>query len=837
MRSIEVLDKQTIDQIAAGEVVERPASVIKELTENAIDAGATAVTIEIRDGGTTFMRITDNGAGIPADQIKKAFLRHATSKIRKAEDLVNIASLGFRGEALSSISAVAQVECITKTPEALTGVRYCIEGGVEKEYEEIGAPGGTTFIIRNLFFNTPARAKFLKSPVTEGNHVSSFVEELALSHPEISFKYIQNGQNKLYTSGNGNLKEIVYQIFGRDLTRELVAVDQQTELMHVHGFIGNPNVARGNRAFENYFINGRYVKNKVIAKAIEDAYHGFLMQHKYPFTLLYLDIVSEKVDVNVHPQKLEVRISDQEGVYHQLCLTIQNALMNRERIPEVPVGRENPEAARRKERERLSRMNRGVPEPFEGNHRSALAASSGRGDASVSGAGSAAGAIPSSPLDALQKRGEGTENRSIPSSPLDALPRRGVETENRSIPSSPLDALPRRGVETENRAILASPLDALPGRNEGSGADLIPEIPGSPLDLLPKRTEAATDVSLAQSGIVDEPSAVSEDRSADSRVTGGGSLSVDSAATGSSGSLSADSAATGSGEALSADSRATGNGGSIYLDSRATGSKETIYTDSGATGSCELRESSASYTGNEGPETSGSKESSGEDSLREAGNPAGKVSGRKPEQLNLFEEDKVLSEQARQMFRLIGQVFDTYWLIEYRDALYIIDQHAAHEKVNYERMMKDYREKTIHSQMLYPSIVLDLSRREAQLLESNLKAFEDLGFEVESFGGNSFKINAVPANLYSVASDELFMQILAELESLGEISPKLIPEKLASMSCKAAVKGNNTLSVPEANALIDELLTLENPYNCPHGRPTIVSMTRYEMDKKFKRIV
>jgi DNA mismatch repair protein MutL len=385
MRSIELLDKQTIDQIAAGEVVERPASVIKELTENAIDAGATAVTIEIRDGGTTFMRITDNGAGIPADQVKKAFLRHATSKIRKAEDLVNIASLGFRGEALSSISAVAQVECITKTPEALTGIRYCIEGGVEKEYEEIGAPGGTTFIIRNLFFNTPARAKFLKSPVTEGNHVSSFVEELALSHPEISFKFIQNGQNRLYTSGNGNLKEIVYQIFGRDLTRELVAVDARTELMHVHGFIGNPNVARGNRAFENYFINGRYVKNKVIAKAIEDAYHGFLMQHKYPFTLLYLDIVSEKVDVNVHPQKLEVRISDQEGVYHQLCLTIQNALMNRERIPEVPVGREHADASRQKEAERIRQMNRNVPEPFERRHRETMNVGGKSGEQPVTG--------------------------------------------------------------------------------------------------------------------------------------------------------------------------------------------------------------------------------------------------------------------------------------------------------------------------------------------------------------------------------------------------------------------------------------------------------------------
>ncbi|MCR4652136.1 MAG: DNA mismatch repair endonuclease MutL [Eubacterium sp.] len=752
MRSIELLDKQTIDQIAAGEVVERPASVIKELTENAIDAGATAVTIEIRDGGTTFMRITDNGAGIPADQVKKAFLRHATSKIRKAEDLVNIASLGFRGEALSSISAVAQVECITKTPEALTGIRYCIEGGVEKEYEEIGAPGGTTFIIRNLFFNTPARAKFLKSPVTEGNHVSSFVEELALSHPEISFKFIQNGQNKLYTSGNGNLKEIVYQIFGRDLTRELVAVDARTELMHVHGFIGNPNVARGNRAFENYFINGRYVKNKVIAKAIEDAYHGFLMQHKYPFTLLYLDIVSEKVDVNVHPQKLEVRISDQEGVYHQLCLTIQNALMNRERIPEVPLGREHADASRQKEAERIRQMNRNVPEPFELRHRETANVGGKSGEQQVTGR--IPGGLP----------GTGNASASVeqPASPLDALRRRNEEPEKKQISASPLDALRQRNAEAANGSTQTMPSDSLSKKESGSEDSLIPEIPESPLDVLSSNENGSSETggeAAAEIRTEEHPETAQEVSSA----------------------------------------------------------SEASYKQESKQPLDSVREADASYTA---------------DNIAEQ-----KRAGRKPEQLNLFEEDKVLSEQARQMFRLIGQVFDTYWMIEYKDSLYIIDQHAAHEKVNYERMMKAYREKTIHSQMLYPSIVLDLSRREAQLLESNLKAFEDLGFEVESFGGNSFKINAVPANLYSVASDELFMQILAELESLGEVSPKLIPEKLASMSCKAAVKGNNRLSVEEANALIDELLTLENPYNCPHGRPTIISMTRYEMDKKFKRIV
>ena len=363
IREIQVLDETTIDKIAAGEVVERPASVVKELTENALDALATAITVEIRDGGTTFIRITDNGAGIPAGQVRTAFLRHATSKIRKVEDLDDIASLGFRGEALSSIASVSRMECITKTPDALTGIRYTIEGGKEKECEEIGAPQGTTFIVRDLFYNVPARAKFLKSPQAEGSQCASWIEELALSHPEVSFKFIMNGQNRLYTSGNGDLKEIVYQIYGRDLTKELIPVDTASEIMHIHGFIANPNASRGNRTFENYFINNRFVKNNVITKAIEDGYHGFLMQHRYPFTLLYLDIDSHKVDVNVHPRKLEVRLSDQERLYHELCLAIQNALMNRERIPEVSTDKEV--RPRGDKGVRLPFLKGGAPEPFE----------------------------------------------------------------------------------------------------------------------------------------------------------------------------------------------------------------------------------------------------------------------------------------------------------------------------------------------------------------------------------------------------------------------------------------------------------------------------------------
>lgn len=693
MRSIELLDKATIDKIAAGEVVERPASVIKELTENAIDAAATAVTIEIRDGGTTFMRITDNGAGIPKDQVRKAFLRHATSKIRKVEDLTSISSLGFRGEALSSIAAVAQVECITKTPESLTGIRYTIEGGAEKEFEEIGAPEGTTFIIRNLFYNTPARAKFLKSPMSEGNHVSSFVEELALSHPEISFKFIQNGQTRLYTSGNGNLKEIVYQIFGRDLTRELIPIHAGTDLMEIDGFIGNPNVARGNRNFEYYFVNGRYVKSRLLAKAIEDAYHGFLMQHKYPFTLLYLNIDGEKVDVNVHPQKLEVRFSSQEDIYHQLCLAIQNTLMNRERIPEVPVGREPSRGADRPGK--LPVLPKTVPEPFERARRAETAADAPKNTVS-------AAQCPSSSV-----RDE------------DILYRRSVRPD-----STPPDAPgARTAVHPDDHP--------LPIRNAEPDAGL----PGS--------------------------AAAASEAQPHAKKTSEYDYDSDPAS--------------------------------------ASGSEAET---------CKLR---SVFPGNAPFD---------------------------PKQISLFSpEEKVLSPASRKQFRIIGQIFDTYWIIEYQDALYIIDQHAAHEKVNYERMMKNYREKKINAQMLYPAIVVNLSAKEAGILEKNLDVFARLGFEIESFGGNSFKINSVPDNLYQIASDRLFTEILDQLTEIGDVSPESIPEKIASMSCKAAVKGNSMLSPKEADALIDELLTLENPYNCPHGRPTIIKMTKYDLDRKFKRIV
>ena len=647
---IEVLDKATIDKIAAGEVVERPASVMKELLENSIDAGASAVTCEIRDGGISLLRVTDNGGGIPADQMRTAFLRHATSKIRRAEELVTVQSLGFRGEALSSIAAAARVECISRTPDALTGCRLQIEGGEETEFEEIGAPSGTTIVVRSLFFHTPARAKFLKSPVTEAAYVSSTVEELALSHPSVSFKYIVNGQTKLFTSGNGNIREIAWQIYGKDLAKEMLPVEDSSPLMKITGYVGTPAAARGNRSMENYFVNGRYVRNRTISKAIEDAYHGFLMQHRFPFTLLYLQIDCEKVDVNVHPSKMEVRLSSQEEIYHQLCLAIQNTLMHRESIPEVSPGNTRHTSAQ-------AVPVPSAPEPFETVRRQAeltRQAESAKREDSLK--------PDESPKPDVSMRTDGFRERKEPGKP-----------ETSSL---------REAVKKEPAGII----------RDGAPVSWKPE----------KRTDSSSEPVRQQS---------------------------------------------------------------------------------------------------------------------------------------LFREDRILSEQARRMFRLIGQAFGTYWLIEYGEDLLLIDQHAAHEKVMYERMMKAFHEKKILSQMLYPAVILHPSREEGDLLARSLDAFRDLGFDVEEFGGNSFKISAVPSNLYAVPAESLFIEILGNLTGSGGTESRLIPEKIASMSCKAAVKGDHTLSAKEANALIDELLTLEDPYHCPHGRPVIIRMTRNELDRKFRRIL
>lgn len=648
MPNIAILNQETIDKIAAGEVVERPCSVVKELVENAIDAGSTAITVEIKEGGISFIRITDNGCGIERDQVAVAFYRHSTSKIRSAEDLLTVKSLGFRGEALSSISAVARVELITKTYDELTGTRYVIEGSKELSNEEIGAPDGTTFIVKDLFYNVPARRKFLKTAQTEGSYISDMVEKLALSHPDISFKFINNNQTKLHTSGNGNRKDIIYHIFGREISSSLLEVKHECEYFKVEGFIGKPVITRGNRNYENYFINGRYVKSNILSRAIEEAYKNFLMQHQYPFTVLYFTFFSE-LDVNVHPTKMELRFDNNNEIYVELCDTIYAILSHKEMIPDVPV--DSTPAPKKIVHE----YKEPIPEPFEKRRINEVMAA---------------------------------ESRSVYGQSVTA-----------TVKSSTVKGPAVNEPLTENT-----------------------------LNQQKAKTSASTPVVHTGNSVKPKP------------------------------------------------------------------------------------ETSSEYE------------------------PAQVVTGT---QQTLGDYDKVfLTESAKKQFSIIGQLFKTYWLIEFEDKLYIIDQHAAHEKVLYEKTMARLANKDFTSQRISPPIVMTLDARESEMLEKYRPQIEQFGYEVEHFGGKEYMISAIPDNLFNIDMKDLFIEMLDDFSNAtGRQTPDIITEKVASMSCKAAVKGNDKLTLPEINELIDELLSLDNPYNCPHGRPTIISMSKYEIEKKFKRIV
>ena len=689
MNRIQVLDQKTIDQIAAGEVIERPASVVKELVENSIDAGATAVTVEIRNGGTSFIRVTDNGSGIEGDQVAMAFLRHSTSKIRAVEDLFHVASLGFRGEALSSIASIAMVELITKTADAEEGVRYVIEGGAEKKLEETAAPDGTTFLVRSLFYNTPARRKFLKSPMTEAGYVSELMERLALSRPDISFQFITNGQTKLHTSGNHNLKDVIYHIYGRDVAANLAQVEAEQGPVRISGFVGKPVVSRGNRSYENYFINGRYIRSNLIAKGIEEGYRTFLMQHKYPFTALHFSIDGSLLDVNVHPTKMELRFSNQEELYRFVRDTVRQALMERELIPEVKLT-EEPDPGKQQEIKQQEKLPEKQPEKERPDPASRLA-----GEAAAKRE-----AAPSTP-----------QERNLEYFLAEMRKRVTGEFKKKEQEKAEREKAEREKTE-QKRA-----------EQEKAGQE---------------RTEREAP---AQENARQE---------------------------------------------------------------RACGSPDG-----------EILRESGSY----GPKPSEPPLPEGE-----------------PEQLDLFEQ-RLLNPATKSDIRIIGQLFDTYWLVQFEDKFYMIDQHAAHEKVLYERTLKSLADKEITSQMVSPPLILTLSMQEAEKLSAYQDYFRELGFEIEPFGGKEYAVSAVPANLYGLAEKDLFLELLDGLEYVNGRNTQMILEKIASMSCKAAVKGNQRMSAAEAKALIEELLTLENPYNCPHGRPTIISMTKQEIEKKFKRIV
>lgn len=664
MPQIQVLDQITIDKIAAGEVIERPASIVKELVENSIDAKAASVTVEIQDGGISLIRVTDNGSGIEREDIRNAFLRHSTSKIRKVEDLAHIASLGFRGEALSSISAVTRTELITKTKEDTFGTRYVIEGGVEQSLEDAGAPDGTTFLVRQLFYNVPARRKFLKTPMTEAGHVQDLLMRLALSHPEVAFTFINNGQTKMRTSGNGKLKDVIYSIYGREAAANLIELDYSMDGLVMKGYLGKPVITRGNRNFENYFVNGRYVKNAMLSKAIEDAYKDFLMQHKFPFVVIHFQVDGEKIDVNVHPTKMEMRFQRQQDVYNIVYEGVHRTLLEPELIPQVE-----------------------APDPK----------------------------VISQPKS---------------ESPFLLKPKTAPR---------PMEKKPEEKEEPHDEAYFMKKMKerVLSYHQRNSSA----EVSKKEQIFRPQAQAERIKDALARAKEVEkQPQKQAEEQPELIRET-------------------------------------------------------PVY------------------------ETK-------------------PVTEEKAEQLNLFEEH-LLKREKKAEYKLIGQVFETYWLVEFENSLYIIDQHAAHERVLYERTLKEMKNREFTAQYLSPPIILSLSMQEAQVLNENMDRFTRIGFEIEPFGGEEYAVRAIPDNLFGIAKKELLLEMLDDLADgiSTSMTPELIDEKVASMSCKAAVKGNNRLSAQEADALIGELLLLENPYHCPHGRPTIIAMTQRELEKKFKRIV
>lgn len=781
MPEIRVLDQSTINQIAAGEVVERPSSIVKELVENAVDANSTAVTVEIKGGGIDFIRITDNGCGIEKEQVRKAFLPHATSKIRSASDLETVASLGFRGEALSSIASVAKVELVTKTDEGISGIRYVIEGGEEKSYDEIGCPEGTTFIIRNLFFNTPARRKFLKSKMTEAGYVESFIQRLALSHPDISFKFICDNKNKVSTSGNGNLKDVIYNIFGRDVAMNLLPVKGNENGILVDGYIGKPVISRGNRNYENYFVNGRYLKNNIISKAIEEGYKGHAMVHKFPFTALMISMDPHCFDANVHPAKMEMRFRNAEELYSSVMSAVRSSFVKKELIPKVGIGTE------KKAKESVKK----IPEPFERKRRAIEERFS---------------SLPQEKIREIEKRKQQGDTIEPSASDL---------TRN-SMGNSVQDSI-QGNAWNDAQNVAQNTTENMVG-SVGTYADTHGE-----------NSENATESSNRRSSIEERIARlhVGENNAIKKEIDDVISKSMNLQTNSENKQLSEQKAVPQEGvkkETFAEKAISETENASMKIDISQNQEEKVLRNQNSQVQTLQENEAknaseNASCSGKETPEL-----------LKEADTYAKGI------QMS-FADVPLLSEEARPKHRIIGQVFRTYWLVEFDDKLFFVDQHAAHEKVMYEKLKKDLENNTIVQQMVAPPVILTFSIKEQQKFKVCEESFKKLGFLIEEFGGNEYCIRGVPANLLGIDPQELFIEIFDQIEeNSGKMNLEMITDKLATMACKAAVKGNTTMSYQEMDALMDQLMKLDNPYQCPHGRPTIISMTKYELEKKFKRV-
>ena len=783
MGVIRLLDSNTIDRIAAGEVVERPSSVVKELVENALDAGASGITVEIEDGGKKLIRVTDNGGGISREDIPTAFISHATSKLTRLEDLDTISSLGFRGEALSTIASVSRVELITRSSSDITGTRYVIWGGEEKANEEVGAPEGSTFLVRDLFYNTPARSRFLKSDMSEAGDISSLMEQIALSHPQTAFRFISGGQVRLQTTGNGKLRDVIYNVYGRDVARGLSEVSFENEFVRISGYAGKPELSRGNRSFENYYVNGRYVRNNILTRAIEDAYKGFLMQHRFPFVTLILTLPGDEVDVNVHPRKLEVRFLKGPQVYEAVFDAVRASLTRQELIPRVSPGKET------KQNNSEAKQN-GIETKQNDSAAKQNDSETIQNDSAAKQNDSAA----------IQNDSAAKQKYPVGEPVQDGGPSGKMVQARESV------EIPVQGT---------GDADSRPDRTDGSGSSL----ERAPSDQ--RKSSLLCSVREDRAGYGNAPAAFGEaPRTDDALKTDGvsapGGIPVAAGKSGTGG----DSGAGGT-PAAAQTPGAAGKSGTV--GGSGAGATPTAAQTPGAAG-----------TGLDASLPVPDALTKEEESLFSPDRPPGSAA---PQQLSLFEE-KLLDPASRSRHRLIGQLFDTYWLVEFDNSFYIIDQHAAHEKVFYERFVRQFREQTIQSQYLNPPLILTLTMEEEYRLKANQKYFEDFGFEIEPYGGREYCIRAVPLNLYGFTEEEAFHEMLDHLAAEKAKDPvDVFAARLATMACKAAVKGNSRLSAREADQLIDELLGLEEPYHCPHGRPTIISMSKTDIEKKFHRIV
>ena len=725
MGNIVLLDELTINKIAAGEVIERPASVVKELVENSIDAGATNITVEVQNGGISYIRITDNGKGIAKDDLEMAFERHATSKIREASDLETVKSMGFRGEALASIAAIANVELISKTVDSDIGNRIVIEGGRVLENGEYGCARGTTIIVKNLFYNTPVRYKFLKKDFTELGYIEDVITRLALINTNVSFKLISLGKTMIQTNGDGNIKNVLYSIYGKDIANGVLDIDYNYEDIKLSGVVGKPGIARSNRANQLFFVNKRFVKDKTLSSAVEQAFKGLLPLGKFGFVVLNMEMDPKKLDVNVHPTKLEVRFEEENKVFKAVYHAIKESLLKGNVIEDNPFA---PQGL--KENNTKIKIQK-ILDNIDKNYGQVQAVKE-----------TSSNYIPMEAADSKVKvniEGKVSSDTNTISQNISAnnVPETNVTPdENNIIEEIYNQKQTTMSTPTEEQVALATERLAL-------------------------QAQVANAVTADEIEINTDTNAV-EIKNSESK------------------------------EAVSQDTAVKLNFDEMYT--KMFGKKYELPKEKD-----EIKTEYASTVNT-----------------------------------SIFEEDE---NKETPNYKFIGIAFSTYIIIQIKDEIYIIDQHAAHERVQYEKIKKNfYDNKEKESQLMLVPDVITLTHKEMAIAEDSKEIFENAGFTFENFGENTIKLTGVPSICMEMNTKELFLDILDEIDTVARTARQEIEERfIATIACKSAVKANMKLTTEEVDELMKQLLKLPNPFTCPHGRPTAIKMSKTEIERKFSR--